>query len=65
MNVCLTFGSATGEDFDRVVGVNIKGVFLCYKYAASQMVKQGRGGRILGASSIRGKLGLCLDPQYL
>jgi NAD(P)-dependent dehydrogenase (short-subunit alcohol dehydrogenase family) len=31
------------------------GTFLCYKYAAQQMIKQGRGGRIIGASSLCGK----------
>lgn len=46
--------SATVEQFDRIVAVNVRGVFLCYKYAAMQMVKQGRGGRILGASSAAG-----------
>uniref|UniRef100_A0A8H7XQV3 Uncharacterized protein n=1 Tax=Psilocybe cubensis TaxID=181762 RepID=A0A8H7XQV3_PSICU len=45
------------DNWDRVVAVNLRGVFLCYKYAAQQMVKQGRGGRIIGASSILGKLG--------
>jgi NAD(P)-dependent dehydrogenase (short-subunit alcohol dehydrogenase family) len=37
--------------------INVRGVFLCYQYAAAQMVKQGRGGRILGASSVAGKIG--------
>lgn len=39
---------ATLEDFDHLVGVNYKGTFLCYKYAAIQMMAQGRGGRIIG-----------------
>lgn len=33
---------------------------LCYKYAAQQMVRQGRGGRLIGACSIAGKRG---DPN--
>jgi len=37
--------------------INATSVFLCYKYAALQMVKQGRGGRIIGASSMLGKQG--------
>ncbi|KAJ8497200.1 hypothetical protein ONZ45_g12160 [Pleurotus djamor] len=37
--------------------INARGVFLCYKYAAQEMIKQGRGGRIIGASSIAGKQG--------
>jgi len=37
--------------------VNATTAFLCYKYAAAQMVKQGSGGRIIGASSMVGKQG--------
>lgn len=36
------------EDWDCMISVNLRGVMLCYKYAAQQMIKQGRGGRILG-----------------
>ena len=35
-----------------------------YQYAARQMVKQGRGGRIIGASSIAGKKGLPFLSTY-
>ncbi|KAH7326803.1 hypothetical protein B0J17DRAFT_696832 [Rhizoctonia solani] len=42
------------EDFDRAMGVNCKGVLYCYRAAATQMIKQGRGGRIIGASSMAG-----------
>ncbi|KAF8993610.1 NAD-binding protein [Cyathus striatus] len=45
------------EEMDRHYAVNIRGVFLSYQYAAQQMIKQGRGGRIIGASSIAGKQG--------
>lgn len=44
------------------MGVNVRGTFLCYKYAARQMIKQGRGGRIVGAASVAGKKGS--DPRY-
>ncbi|CCM01234.1 uncharacterized protein FIBRA_03282 [Fibroporia radiculosa] len=43
--------------WDRIISVNLRGMMLCYKYAAEQMIKQGRGGRIIGASSILGKRG--------
>jgi len=36
---------------------NVRSVFLCYRAAARQMIKQGRGGRIIAASSISGKQG--------
>jgi NAD(P)-dependent dehydrogenase (short-subunit alcohol dehydrogenase family) len=41
-------------DFDRLFTINAKGVFLCYQYAAKQMLKQGRGGRLIAASSLAG-----------
>ncbi|EMD34721.1 hypothetical protein CERSUDRAFT_116913 [Gelatoporia subvermispora B] len=46
----------TVEDWDRIFSINARGAMLCYKYAALQMIKQGRGGRIIGASSTSGKL---------
>ncbi|KAI0350151.1 acetoin reductase family protein [Trametes cingulata] len=51
-------------EMDRVLGVNFKGTFFCYKYAAMQMIKQGKGGRILGASSIAGKKGIAEQAVY-
>ena len=44
----------TVSDFDRLMNINVKGVYLCYKYAAEQMIKQGRGGRLIAASSLAG-----------
>ncbi|KAG9087330.1 hypothetical protein FRC06_002597, partial [Ceratobasidium sp. 370] len=40
--------------FDRIMAVNCKGTLYCYRAAAGQMIKQGNGGRIIGASSTRG-----------
>lgn len=40
------------EDFDRVIRVNLKGVFLTGQLAAKQMVKQGGGGTIINMSSV-------------
>lgn len=45
-----------GEDWDRVIDVNLKGVMLTSKYAVPHMIKQG-GGSIINISSIRGLLG--------
>lgn len=42
----------TAEMFDRVVSINLRGIFLCAKAAAAQMVRQGHGGRIVNTSSI-------------
>ncbi|KAJ3985109.1 hypothetical protein F5890DRAFT_1459971 [Lentinula detonsa] len=53
------------EQWDDILRVNSKGVFLCYKYAAKQMVAQGRsGGRIIGASSVTGKQGMAHTSAY-
>ncbi|KZT00678.1 NAD(P)-binding protein [Laetiporus sulphureus 93-53] len=51
------FVETSTEDWERIIAINLQGVMLCYKYAAIQMIKQGRGGRILGASSQAGKKG--------
>lgn len=40
--------SASLETWDRFIAVNLTGVFLCYRAAARQMLKQGHGGRIIG-----------------
>jgi meso-butanediol dehydrogenase/(S,S)-butanediol dehydrogenase/diacetyl reductase len=42
--------AATADEYDRIMAVNGRGVFLCYKYAAKQMIQQGKDGRIIGAS---------------
>ncbi|CAF5081069.1 unnamed protein product [Rotaria sp. Silwood1] len=44
----------TVEDWDRLFAVNMRGVFLCYKEAAKIMIKQGTGGKIIGACSNAG-----------
>lgn len=44
--------SMTLEEFDKVLSVNLKGVFLCTKYVAEQMIKQGNGGKIINVTSI-------------
>lgn len=42
----------SSADFARVLEVNLKSVFLCSKYAVEQMIKQGRGGKIINITSI-------------
>ncbi|TCD63603.1 hypothetical protein EIP91_005182 [Steccherinum ochraceum] len=56
--------TTTVEDWDALFSVNARGVFLCYKHAAEQMVKQGRGGRIVGACSSAGKRGAPMLAAY-
>lgn len=42
----------TLADFDKVLSINLKGVFLTTKYASEQMIKQGKGGKIINVTSI-------------
>ncbi len=42
----------TPDDFDKVLNVNLRGVFFATQYAAKQMIAQGTGGRIINISSV-------------
>ncbi|KAI0738833.1 acetoin reductase family protein [Daedaleopsis nitida] len=52
------------EGFEREFNVNVKGTFLSYKYAAIQLMKQGTGGRLIGAASIASKRGYAQGAAY-
>jgi acetoin reductase-like protein len=52
------------DDFDRTIAVNLRGVFLCARAAAQQMIKQGEGGRIINMSSQAGKTGFAMLGPY-
>jgi NAD(P)-dependent dehydrogenase (short-subunit alcohol dehydrogenase family) len=45
-----TVADLSEQDWDHLVGVNLKGVFLCSKYALHHMLKRGRGAIINIAS---------------
>ena len=53
----------TDEGFDRTIAVNLRGVFLCMRAAARQMIAQGRGGRIISTASQAGKTGYPILPR--
>jgi NAD(P)-dependent dehydrogenase (short-subunit alcohol dehydrogenase family) len=53
----------TEENWDRVMSVNLKGVWLCLKYEIAQMLKQG-GGAIVNTSSTAGLVGFRNSPAY-
>jgi NAD(P)-dependent dehydrogenase (short-subunit alcohol dehydrogenase family) len=55
---------ATEETFDKLMSVNVKGVWLCMKYEIEQMLKQGGGGAIVNTSSIGGLIGAARQPIY-
>ena len=49
--------AASGEEFDRVHAINLRGVWNCMKYELRQMREQGSGA-IVNCSSIGGLMGL-------
>ena len=49
--------------WDKVVDVNLKGVFLCNKYAIKEMLKK-KSGAIVNMSSILGLVGEAVAPAY-
>ncbi|MGR8948543.1 MAG: SDR family NAD(P)-dependent oxidoreductase [Gammaproteobacteria bacterium] len=46
------------EDWDRVIRVNLTGVFACMKCEIEQMVNQPTGGSIVSTASVAGLVGL-------
>ena len=52
------------EMWNRVIGVNLTGVWLCMKYEIPQMLKQG-GGVIINMASIFGLVGLANASAYI
>ncbi|HET7387379.1 MAG TPA: SDR family NAD(P)-dependent oxidoreductase [Nocardioidaceae bacterium] len=51
------------EDFDRVIDVNLRGTFLCSKYALRHFVSRGEG-RIVNIASTYGLIGAPNAPAY-
>ena len=53
----------TEENWDRITGINLKGVWLCMKYEIAHMLKSG-GGAIVNNSSNFGLVGSNGMPAY-
>ncbi|KAH9890626.1 hypothetical protein C8Q73DRAFT_705056 [Cubamyces lactineus] len=53
-----TIADTPVESWEKIMSVNARSVFLAIKHAARQMIAQGRGGRIIAASSVAGKQGM-------
>jgi len=51
------------EDWDRVIAVNLRGVFLCAKYAIPHLEASGRGA-IVNTASTFGMVGAHNSPAY-
>ena len=57
-------GMMTDEQFDAVISVNLKGVFVCTRAVAPRMIQAG-GGVILNASSVVGLYGNFGQTNYI
>ena len=54
----------TEKNWDRVIGINLKGVWLGMKYEIPQMLKQGKGA-IVNTASVAGLVGFPGMPAYV
>lgn len=52
------------DDFQHLFAVNVQGSFFMMQSVARQMVKQGKGGKILNISSQAGRRGEALSAHY-
>src|SRR4051812_35106495 len=52
---------STRDDWDRVIGINLRGVWACMKYELRQMQRQGSGAIVNNASvgALTGNPGIC------
>lgn len=57
-------GDCTTSNFDHVISVNLRGVWLCMREELRQMAKQESGGAIVNCSSVAGLVGLAGIPAY-
>jgi NAD(P)-dependent dehydrogenase (short-subunit alcohol dehydrogenase family) len=58
-----TTADSSEADWEWIININLKGVWLCMKYEIEQMLKQGRGS-IVNASSLAGIVALQGYPLY-
>lgn len=54
----------TETEWDFVMDVNTKGVFLCCQEAIRRMRKHGRGGRLINTASGQARQGFIYTPHY-
>ena len=59
----LRTADATQPEFDRIMTVNVKGVWLCMKHQIKSMIEQG-GGSIVNIASVAGLVGAHSLPIY-
>jgi glucose 1-dehydrogenase len=64
MEIHSPFLDVTEEQFDRVVGIDLKGAFFCAQAAAREMVQRKIAGRIINISSVHEDLAMPQNVPY-
>jgi len=64
MEIHSPFLDVTEEQFDRVLGVDLKGAFFCAQAAARAMVKRKTAGRIINISSVHEDIPMPQNVPY-
>lgn len=54
----------TEAEWDKVLAVNTKGVFLCCQEAAARMLRAGKRGRLINTASGQARQGFVYTPHY-
>jgi len=54
----------TEEHVQRILDVNVAGVFNCYVVAGKKMLEQRKGGKIIGATSVAAFRGMAMVSAY-
>ncbi|RXZ79788.1 glucose 1-dehydrogenase [Paenibacillaceae bacterium] len=58
------FVDVTPEEVQKIWGINLFGTFFSSQRAAQEMIKQGKGGKIINMSSISEEVGTPMLTQY-
>lgn len=58
-------GECTTENWDRVMGINLRGLWLCMREELRHMVNEGSGGVIVNCASVAGLVGIPAIPAYV
>lgn len=58
-------GDCTAENWDRVIAVNLRGVWLCLREEIWYMSKEESGGVIVNCASVAGLIGIPGIPAYV
>src|SRR5437016_7080526 len=64
MEIHNSFLDYTEQQFDRVIGVDLKGAFFCAQAAAREMVKSKTAGRIINVSSVHEDIAMPRNAPY-